>query len=69
MGRSDAGTYFIALNNEVILPWSEPEKNWDCSLELCKPAFFREWAESGLTEMFSGTLPGIDAGGYKPDRV
>lgn len=30
---------FIALNNEVILPWSEPAKNWDRCLEQYKPAF------------------------------
>jgi len=30
---------FIALNTEVILPWSEPAKNWDRCLEQYKPAF------------------------------
>jgi hypothetical protein len=35
---SVAGTFFIALNTEVILPWSEPAKNWDRCLEQYKPA-------------------------------
>ncbi len=30
---------FIALNTEVILPWSEPAKNWARCLEQYKPAF------------------------------
>jgi hypothetical protein len=36
--------HFIALNTEVILPWSEPAKNWDRRSALnkqdrYKPAF------------------------------
>lgn len=30
---------FITLNTEVILPWSEPAKNWDRRLDRHKPAF------------------------------
>ena len=35
---SGAGTYYIALNTEVILPWSEPAKNWDRRHDRYKPA-------------------------------
>lgn len=34
-----ARAHFIALNTEVILPWSEPAKNWDRRLDRYKPAF------------------------------
>jgi hypothetical protein len=38
-GTLSTRAHFIALNNEVILPWSEPANNWDRRLDRHKPAF------------------------------
>ena len=37
-GTLPARAHFIALNTEVILPWSEPAKNWDRRHDRYKPA-------------------------------